>query len=82
MALTDPPPPNQKDLLPCPFCGSIQVYCGTASATGRHVWCQSCGAQSKSFGLPAVNPKNLTMRQLWRELDVMAKAAWNKRADL
>lgn len=78
-AKIDGPRRHQKDLLPCPFCGSTDVWCGQASATSRKVWCQNCGAQTKDLHLPWANKQGRTILQLWKELDRQATGLWNRR---
>ncbi len=52
------------DLLPCPFCGSTNLYYEHERPQG-YICCSDCGAEGPCYGLPA---------------DKTGLQAWNSRA--
>lgn len=62
-------------LLPCPCCGSSDIYAGVAHAFGYHVKCNTCGLRTRDFNLPDFSgKKNWPQRLTFR-----AMKAWNMR---
>ncbi len=65
----------QHKLLPCPCCGSSDIYLGVAHAFGYNVRCNGCGMRTRCFDLPEYCTKrNLDLRIMWK-----AMCAWNRR---
>ena len=62
-------------LLPCPFCGSDNLYIGWSHAMGFGIQCTQCKARTGNFDLPEFSSKkNVNLRLLFR-----ASMAWNAR---
>tara|TARA_R110002020_G_scaffold441478_4_gene652282 strand:+ start:791 stop:1012 length:222 start_codon:yes stop_codon:yes gene_type:complete len=68
---------GDKELKPCPFCGSTELYVGPNTTTSYHVMCCSCFGKGTSYTIP-FDP---TAQQVdWeKRCKILAIEAWNKR---
>ena len=71
---------TQRDLLPCPFCGSSDCYAERKDLSETVIVCNNCGA----FG-PGGQPEDDSDLEKEEKDDLLpgelcAKRAWNKRA--
>lgn len=66
------------DLLPCPFCGSTDVYLGYAAYT--YVSCGDCGAHGPDIMPDVTWPSDPGYGESWRKAQAEAAEMWNRRA--